>query len=108
MRPGAVLLALLVALAAGAAHAEPASPASPASAPASAPASVPASAPSDPFPCPPSLREGVDFWKKVWGTWTLSQVALHDMEHPSIVYEVARNEAEPLARQLEHMIATLA
>jgi membrane-bound lytic murein transglycosylase D len=42
----------------------------------------------DPFPCPASLKEGVEFWKKVWGTWTLGQVALHDMEHPSIVYEV--------------------
>ena len=42
----------------------------------------------DPFPCPPELREGVDFWKNVWSKWTLSQVVLHDTEHPSIVYEV--------------------
>ena len=46
------------------------------------------SAPAGPFPCPDSLREGVDFWKKVWGTWTLSQVVLHDTDHPSIVYDV--------------------
>jgi len=44
--------------------------------------------PDDPFPCPASFREGVDLWKKVWGTWSLSQVVLHDTEHPSIVYEV--------------------
>ncbi|HEX4823945.1 MAG TPA: transglycosylase SLT domain-containing protein [Candidatus Polarisedimenticolaceae bacterium] len=43
---------------------------------------------ADPFPCPPELREGVDFWKNVWSQWTLSQVVLHDTEHPSIVYEV--------------------
>jgi len=43
---------------------------------------------ADPFPCPPELREGVDFWKSVWSQWTLSQVVLHDTDHPSIVYEV--------------------
>lgn len=48
----------------------------------------PPAAPSDPFPCPASLREGVEFWKKVWSTWSMSQVVLHDMDHPSIVYEV--------------------
>jgi membrane-bound lytic murein transglycosylase D len=40
------------------------------------------------FPCSPSMREGVDFWKNVWTRWSLSQVVLHDTEHPSIVYEV--------------------
>jgi len=42
----------------------------------------------DTFPCHDSLREGVDFWKNVWTRWTLEQVVLHDMDHPSIVYEV--------------------
>ena len=42
----------------------------------------------DPLPFPDSLREGVEFWKNVWGKWTMSQVVLHDMEHPSIVYEI--------------------
>lgn len=42
----------------------------------------------DPFPCPGGLREGVEFWKKVWAGWTMNQVVLHDMEHPAIVYEV--------------------
>ena len=40
------------------------------------------------FPCPDSMREGVDFWKNVWTRWTLEQVVLHDTDHPSIVYEV--------------------
>jgi membrane-bound lytic murein transglycosylase D len=45
--------------------------------------------PDDPtFPCPESMREGVDFWKNVWTRWTLGQVVLHDTDHPSIVYEV--------------------
>ena len=43
---------------------------------------------ADPFPTPASLREGVDFWKSVWAEWSLGQVVLHDMDHPSIVYEV--------------------
>jgi peptidoglycan lytic transglycosylase D len=43
---------------------------------------------TDPLPYPDSLREGVEFWKNVWGTWTMNQVVLHDMEHPSIVYEI--------------------
>jgi membrane-bound lytic murein transglycosylase D len=42
----------------------------------------------DPFPSPPEHREGVDFWKNVWSRWSLSQVVLHDIDHPSIVYEV--------------------
>ncbi|HZN56209.1 MAG TPA: LysM peptidoglycan-binding domain-containing protein [Candidatus Polarisedimenticolaceae bacterium] len=45
-------------------------------------------APDPLFPCPDELREGVDFWKNVWAKWTLDQVVLHDMEHPSIVYEI--------------------
>ena len=40
------------------------------------------------FPCSDAMREGVDFWKRVWTQWTLEQVVLHDMDHPSIVYEV--------------------
>ncbi len=45
--------------------------------------------PADPlFPCSDAMREGVSFWKDVWTKWTISQVVLHDMDHPSIVYEV--------------------
>ena len=40
------------------------------------------------FPCSDSMREGVEFWKRVWTQWTLAQVVLHDTERPSIVYEV--------------------
>jgi membrane-bound lytic murein transglycosylase D len=34
------------------------------------------------------MTEGVGFWKNVWTKWTLEQVVLHDIDHPSIVYEV--------------------
>jgi len=53
-------------------------------------ATVPAAAPGgdEMFPCPDTMREGVDFWKNVWTRWTLEQVVLHDTDHPSIVYEV--------------------
>lgn len=44
--------------------------------------------PADPFPNPEGLRESVEFWKQVWSTWSLGQVALHDVEHPALVYEV--------------------
>ena len=40
------------------------------------------------FPCSPEMREGVEFWKNVYSHWTLSQVVLHDIDHPSIVYEL--------------------
>ena len=42
----------------------------------------------DPLPYPDSLREGVEFWKNVWAKWTMNQVVLHDMDRPSIVYEI--------------------
>jgi membrane-bound lytic murein transglycosylase D len=41
-----------------------------------------------PFPCSDTMREGVDFWKRVWTEWTLEQVVLHDTDHPAIVYDV--------------------
>lgn len=40
------------------------------------------------FPCSETMREGVDFWKRVYAQWTLAEVVLHDIDHPSIVYEV--------------------
>lgn len=42
----------------------------------------------DPFPLPEALRDNVEFWRKVFGEWRQSQVALHDMEHLGLVYEV--------------------
>ena len=42
----------------------------------------------DPFPRPEALAEQVAFWRSVYGHWSLSQVALHDMDYPGIVYEV--------------------
>jgi hypothetical protein len=54
-----------------------------------APVAEPAvAAPVDPLPVPESLRGRIDFWKSVYSTWSLSQVALHDVDHPALVYEV--------------------
>jgi membrane-bound lytic murein transglycosylase D len=48
---------------------------------------VPAS--DDPtFPRTPTVDAQVGFWTSVYGRWSLGQVAVHDMSHPSLVYEV--------------------
>ncbi len=60
--------------------------------PASSSPAEPAPAPpsgDDPFPVPESLRPGVEFWKKVWGVWTLGQVVFHDNVNHALVYEIA-------------------
>lgn len=48
-----------------------------------------AGSPSDPFPFPADFRDGVEFWKKVWTTWTMGQVVFHDDRHHAVVYEIA-------------------
>lgn len=57
-------------------------------APSSYPEPTTATTAADPFPSLEGLRGHVEFWKKTFGTWGLGQVALHDKEHPSLVYEV--------------------
>lgn len=47
-----------------------------------------AAAAADPLPVPESLRGRIDFWKSVYATWNLSQVVLHDIDHPELVYDV--------------------
>ena len=42
----------------------------------------------DPFPDLEILRPNVDFWTRVFGEWNLSHVAIHDLEHPELVYEL--------------------
>ena len=52
-------------------------------------AQEPATAPAgDPLPAPEGIRDRVDFWKNVYAGWSLSQVALHDIDHAALVYEV--------------------
>jgi membrane-bound lytic murein transglycosylase D len=43
---------------------------------------------SSSFPLPPQIQDNVDFWRKVYAEWGRSQVAIHDDEHLSLVYEV--------------------
>ena len=42
----------------------------------------------DPFPEYPSIRPNVEFWARVFSEWSLGQVAVHDLDHPGVVYEV--------------------
>jgi membrane-bound lytic murein transglycosylase D len=44
--------------------------------------------PVDPLPAPEGIRDRVDFWKSVYAGWSLTQVALHDVDHPTLVYGV--------------------
>jgi len=56
-----------------------------------APAISAASAPGqaeDPFPALPTLAGNVDFWKRAFAEWSMAQVAVHDLDHPAVVYEV--------------------
>ena len=40
------------------------------------------------FPSYPSIEPNVEFWKRVFGEWSLGQVAVHDLDHPGIIYDV--------------------
>lgn len=42
----------------------------------------------DPFPISPAIKERADFWRNVYAAWSLNQIALHDLEHPGLVYKV--------------------
>lgn len=43
---------------------------------------------ADPFPVTPKLKERAVFWRNVYAAWDLNQVAIHDFDHPGIVYKV--------------------
>lgn len=40
------------------------------------------------FPFPKELESNVAFWRQVYSSWDLDQVALHDMRHMHLVYDV--------------------
>jgi len=79
---------------------------------------------ADPFPLPPGYVGHVEFWKNVFGVWTRSQVALHDLAYPGLVYDVLdlggdagsaaaqavvrdrKAELEARLKRLEVMVAT--
>jgi membrane-bound lytic murein transglycosylase D len=46
----------------------------------------------DPFPALPTLAGNVEFWKQVFAEWGMAQVAVHDLDHPAVVYEVVALE----------------
>ena len=47
------------------------------------------------FPEFEAVRPNVEFWKKVYAGWSRSQVAVHDLEHLGVIYEVI-NLAGPI------------
>lgn len=53
-------------------------------------AATPAASEAEPFPIFETIRPNVEFWKRVWGDWTLGQVAIHDRYNPGVVYDVVK------------------
>ena len=52
------------------------------------PVDVPAAAQPATFPRYKELEPNVEFWRRVFSTWTSSQIVFHDPEHLSIVYSI--------------------
>ena len=46
------------------------------------------SAPGGPFPEIDAISGNVGFWVRVFSEWTLGQAAVHDLDHPELIYEV--------------------
>lgn len=42
------------------------------------------------FPRPAGLEPAVEFWRRVFGEWSLGEAVLHDDRHLALVYEVVR------------------
>ena len=64
-------------------------------APAAATARVPQEpAPSGDFMHPAELEPQVDFWRRVYATWSLSEAAIHDDRYLDVVYEVVQIPGE--------------
>jgi len=42
----------------------------------------------DPFPVPPGIEQNVIFWEKMFRTFSIHQVVIHDSEHLEVIYEV--------------------
>ncbi|QSA99116.1 transglycosylase SLT domain-containing protein [Methylococcus sp. EFPC2] len=50
----------------------------------------PAYHPSEVFPRPREIEPQVKFWRKVYASWSRSQVAIHDKLHMNVIYEVVQ------------------
>ena len=53
-----------------------------------------AAAQDDVFAQPAVLRDKVAFWRRVFAEWSQTQVAVHDMAYPGLVYELIELEGE--------------
>jgi membrane-bound lytic murein transglycosylase D len=42
----------------------------------------------DPFPRFESIEPNVQFWTRVWGSWSMGQIAVHDVHALGLVYEI--------------------
>lgn len=71
------------------------------------------------FPCPPEIQRRVDFWIKVFSTWSTSQLVFHDRANPARVYSVISSQhscdrsrsarsVEAERDRIEEMLRTLA
>ena len=62
----------------------------------------PTAADSQQFPAFRSIEPHVEFWTRVYGEWSLGQIAVHDIANPGIVYEVADLPGVPDERYTEN------
>ena len=53
------------------------------------------------FPTYPAIEPNVEFWKRVYGEWSQSQVVVHDLEYPGLVYQVVTLPGEVQDRYSE-------
>jgi len=64
----------------------------------------------DPFPEFETLQGNVEFWTNVFGTWSLGQVVVHDMDYPGVVYGVVDlpgPRVQPYTEEQEEFIEDL-
>jgi len=55
-----------------------------------------------PFPVYESIRPNIEFWQRVFGEWSLDQIAIHDRRHPNVVYAVV-----PLPGKIEPTLSAV-
>jgi len=53
------------------------------------------------FPTYPAIEPNVGFWKRVFGEWSQTEVVVHDLEYPALVYDVVALPGQPEERYTE-------